>query len=245
MTSTVASVHLWYPWFEHRYKAYEARWVGFTGGIATGYVTLYLLPKLGQITTTLTEGHTGYRFWTLQVYLIMLLGIVLYLTMERIDRETKRFPWLAKTLDHIIHGSYSFLVGYVLVELSGRTALALILITLIMAMHLVGMNHILSHLTHANFRRHRGFYALTVVLGSGVAGLTQFPATAIKMLTALLAGMIIVNAMSDEMPRGERGRLRWYLLGVTFFIGAVMLIMHVTPESMASYPRSSAPPAGP
>lgn len=230
MTGTVASVHIWYPWFERRYRAYEGRWVGFTGGIATGYVTLYLLPKLTTITNYMIEGFAGWRFWTLQVYLLMLVGIVLYLVMERVDRETVKYPWLAKFLDHTIHGSYSFLVGYVLVELSARSPVSLVLITLIMGLHLVGMNHILSHLKHANFERHRIFYALTVVAGSLVAGLTQFPPHILKLLTALLAGMIIVNAMSDEMPRGEKGRLRWYLLGVGSFIGSVMLITIMDPD---------------
>lgn len=222
-------MHLWYPWFEQRYKAHERRWVGFTGGIATGYVTLYLLPKLTKLTNYVSKSHEGWRFWTLQVYLLMLAGIVLYLVMERVDRETVDHPWLAKFLDHTIHGSYSFLVGYVLVELSARSVVSLILITLIMGLHLVGMNHILSHLKHANFERHRISYALTVIAGSLVAGLTQFPPGILKLLTAQLAGMIIVNAMSDEMPRGPKGRLRWYLLGVGTFIGSMMVITLMDP----------------
>ena len=231
MTATVASVHIWYPWFEKRFKAYESRWVGFTGGIATGYVTLYLLPKLSAITTYLAEGHSGWAFWHLQAYLLLLGGIVTYLTMERVDRETVNYPWLAKLLDHTVHGSYSFLVGYVLVELSDREPVALFLITVIMSLHLLGMNHILCHLKHANFKRHRYLYALAVVAGSMVASLTNFPPIALKLLTSLLAGMIIVNAMSDEMPRGEKGRLRWYLLGVSCFIAAVMVITWLRKEA--------------
>ena len=227
MTVSVASVHIWYPWFEERFKAYEVRWVGFTGGIATGYVTLYLLPKLSTITNALTAEFRGWGFWNLQVYLVLLFGIILYLAMEILDRETVRFPALAKAFDHLVNGSYSFLVGYVLVELSGRNPLSILLVTLIMGAHLMGMNHILSHLKQANYRQHRPFYALTVVAGAAVGALTDFPTVVLKFMTALLAGMIIVNAMSDELPRTEKGRLRWYLFGVACFIGSVMLITYL------------------
>jgi uncharacterized membrane protein SirB2 len=191
-------------------------------------VTLYLLPKLGTIATYLTADQTGWAFLSLKAYLLLLAGIVLYLTMEWIDRDVHS-PWLAKIFDHSIHGAYSFLVGYVLVELSTRGPVALILITFILAVHLIGMNHILRHLRQANYDRFRWLYFLIVLTGSTLAAVTELPPTVIKLLTALLAGMIIVNAMSDEMPRGHQGRLRWYLLGVVFFIGAMILITKTAP----------------
>lgn len=234
MTLAVASVHVWYPWFEERFKDYEVRWVGFTGGIATGYVTLYLLPKLSIITNYLTAEFRGWSFWTLQVYLLMLAGIILYLAMEIFDRETEKHPIVAKIFDHLVNGSYSFLVGYVLVELSGRNSLSILLITIIMGLHLMGMNHILSHLKQANYGKHHYWYALTVVAGAALGKFTDFPAVVLKFLTAILAGMIIVNAMSDELPRGQKGKLRWYLFGITSFILAIMLITYLDTNAIRS-----------
>lgn len=227
MTAAVASVHVWYPWFEERFKDHEVRWVGFTGGIATGYVTLYLLPKLSRINQKLTADFHGWEFLNLRMYLVLLAGIVIYLAMEILDRETLRFPALGKAFDHLVNGAYSFLVGYVLVEFSGRNSLSILLITLIMGAHLLGMNHILSHLQKANYRKNRGWYALTVIAGAGLGALTEFPGTLSKFLTALLAGMILVNSMSDELPRGQKGKLRWYLFGVVIFIVSVGLILHL------------------
>jgi len=227
MTLAVASVHIWYPWFEERLKPYEVRWVGFTGGIATGYVTLYLLPKLSRINQLMVSEYHGWAFLNLRMYLTLLAGIVLYLAMEILDRETTRFPALAKVFDHFVNGSYSFLVGYVLVELSGRNSLSILLITLIMGSHLLGMSHILSHLKQANYRRNRVWYAFTVIAGAALGAFTDLPGTGLKFLTALLAGMILVNSMSDELPRGQKGKLRWYLLGIGAFIGSTMLIVHL------------------
>ena len=42
--------------------------------------------------------------------------------------------------------------------------------------------------------------------------------------TAFTAGIILVNLMSEESPRGKEGRLRYFLLGVGVFAVVSILI---------------------
>ena len=35
--------------------------------------------------------------------------------------------------------------------------------------------------------------------------------------TALVAGVILVDVIGDELPRGKTGRLPWFLVGVAVF----------------------------
>ena len=55
LASIIASVHLWMGWFEAHFERSANRWVGFVGGIAVGYVTLYMLPKLSRVTVRFME----------------------------------------------------------------------------------------------------------------------------------------------------------------------------------------------
>ncbi len=87
LASIIASVHLWIGWFESRFKESENRWIGFVGGIAVGYVTLYMLPKLSNVTVRFIAANPD-AWWALQyrAYFILLLGIVVHLVFERVSR---------------------------------------------------------------------------------------------------------------------------------------------------------------
>ncbi len=67
-------------------------------------------------------------------------------------------------------------------------------------------------------------FALLVVFGYLLGVVTELPESTIVVATAFTAGIILVNVMSEELPRGKEGRSRYFLVGVGVFAVASLLI---------------------
>ncbi len=165
--------------------------------------------------------------WALQyrAYFILLLGIVVHLVFERVSRMSTGGANAARRLEIGVLGLYSFLVGYVAVELPRSEIRFHVLANVILALHLMGMVHSLRTRhpsAHAGWGR-IGF-ALLVVLGYALGVDTELPESTIVGATAFTAGMILVNVMSEELPKGKEGRLRYFLVGVGVFVVGSILI---------------------
>ena len=225
LASIIASVHLWMGWFETRFQRSENRWMGFVGGIAVGYVTLYMLPKLSRVTVRFITANPDAP-WALQyrAYFILLLGIVVYLVFERVSRMSTEGASAARWLEVAVLAFYSFLLGYVAVELPRSEIRFHVLANVILALHLMGMvHHLRIRYPTAHSRWLRIGFALLVVFGYVLGVVTEFLEATIVSATAFIAGIILVNVMSEELPRGREGHLRYFLVGVLVF--AVMSVL--------------------
>ncbi len=226
LASIIASVHLWIGWFEARFERSENRWIGFVGGIALGYVTLYMRPKLSNVTVRFIAANPD-AAWALQyrAFFILLLGIVVHLVFERLSRMSSGGANAARWLEIVVLALYSFLVGYVAVELPRSEIRFHVLANVILALHLMGMVHSLRT-RHPS--AHTGWgrigFALLVVFGYVLGVVTELPEFTVVCATAFTAGMILVNIMSEELPRGKEGRLRYFLVGVGVFAMVSILI---------------------
>ena len=226
LASIIASVHLWMGWFESRFERFENQWIGFVGGIAVGYVTLYMLPKLSDITSSFVTANPD--FWSVlqyRAYFILLLGIVVYLVFERTSRMSARGAAAARWLEIAVLGLYGFLVGYVAVELPRPEIAFHVLANVILASHLMGMVHRLrTRYPSAHTGWTRIAFALLVVFGYVLGVVTELRELFVVSTTAFIAGIILVNVMSEELPKGKEGRLRYFLVGVTVFTVVSVLL---------------------
>ena len=228
----IASVHLWFTAFAERFKASEARWVGVAGGVALGYVTLYMLPKLSAITVYGVEQYPdAHPFFGLRAYLLLLFGIVLYLVIDRLDQSPAlRQRWTAQFLEYGAHGAYHFLAGYLAVEMP-RPGLALhALAAAILIAHVMGMTNLLRHRRPAGYPYVRWVLFLLVLAGGTLALVTELPRSFVNYATAFICGIIILNVVAEELPTGYKDKFRWFLLGIGFFVVATFVIMSV-PEA--------------
>ncbi len=226
LASIIASVHLWIGWFESRFKESENRWIGFVGGIAVGYVTLYMLPKLSNVTVRFIAANPD-AWWALQyrAYFILLLGIVIHLVFERVSRMSAGGANAARWLEIAVLAFYSFLVGYIAVELPRSEIRFHVLANVILALHLMGMVHLLrTHHPSAHAGWGRIGFALLVVFGYMLGVVTELRESTVVSATAFTAGIILVNIMSEELPSGKVGRLRYFLVGVGVFALVSILI---------------------
>ena len=216
----IASVHLWLPAFARRFADSEDAWMGFAGGVALGYVMLYMLPKLSAMTLLTQDLYPdSHLFVHLRAYLVLLAGIILYIIIERLDRSPRyRNNKTARLMDYGVHGIYHLMAGYVAIELPGTGLTTHALISVILVLHVMGMSNMLRHKRPEGYLIARWFLFVLVLLGGAVGLLTELPKPLINATTAFLCGIIILNVVSEELPTGNSGKLVWFLLGVGVFI---------------------------
>lgn len=231
MSLGLASVHLWSTWFDVRYARQEPFWMGFIAGIATGYLVLYLLPKIGSFPHKTPIIGTDYLLIELRLYLLMLLAMVLYLVMLNLDQPESRWSSVASAFDYGVHGSYSLLLGYVFVEMASDRHVSNGIICTIFALHLLGMNHVLRNLRAGGFDKiGRWIYFCLVLTGAALGLSTELPAPVVHALTAFLAGIILVFVISEELPLHHQNRVSAFLFGICVFVIAAYLVFRLDPH---------------
>lgn len=225
IVSIIASVHLWIGWFESRFERFENVWIGFTGGIALGYVTLYMLPKLSEATFKFIVANPEARLVVqYRAYLILLLGIVVYLVFERASRVSAGGATAAKWFEVAVQGLYNLMVGYVAVELPRPEISFHVLAAVTLALHLMGMTHLLrTRYPSAHTGWSRIVFTLLVILGYVLGLVTELNQGVVVSVTAFIAGIILVNVMSEELPKEKEGQLSYFLVGVTVFTTVAIL----------------------
>jgi len=81
----LALLHGIFPWLDRKLAPYKKVWYPFSGGIAIGYVFLYLLPKLSDYTSIILETNPGaWEFWQYRVFLFCLMGFITYYLIDHI-----------------------------------------------------------------------------------------------------------------------------------------------------------------
>lgn len=233
ISGALASLHLWFPWFDVRYARGTSFWMGLIGGIAAGYAILYLLPKIARMTakTVGLDPETELGFLDLRMYLLMLSGMAAYLVMLHLDTGQTRWSVLARAFDYLVHGAYSLLLGYVFVEMASEKEAINALIGTVFALHLLGMNHVLRTIRTTGFDSvGRWTYFLLVLAGAGLGLTTELPDLFVHSMTGFLAGIILVFVISEELPLKHPGRVPWFLLGVAMFVVTVWVIVQFDPR---------------
>lgn len=232
MSSALASVHLWFPWFDVRYARTTSFWMGLIGGVAAGYAILYLLPKIARISAKQAglDIDAVIEFDDFSMYFIMLSGIGTYLVMLHLDNMASRLSVLARVFDYLVHGAYSMLIGYVFVESASEKDTINALVLVIFGLHLLGMNHVLRTIRPEGFGTGRWIFFSLILVGAGMGIITELPDVFVYSLTAFLAGIILVFVISEELPLKYPGRVPWFLLGVALFVATVWIVVQFDPR---------------
>jgi len=222
LSALLAALHPVFPAIDRHIRRHEAVSVGLIGGIAAGYVVLYMLPKIGDMNRAAYVGSSPEQ---LALYYVLLAAIVIYLSMiylARIPSDRSRLPAL---FDYLVHGSYSLLIGYVFVELSGGNEVTNALIALILGCHLLGMNHLLRAVRPDGFDRvFRWIFCALLLAGTATGLITEIPPAVVSTITAFLGGIILVNVIAEELPLRQQERLPWFVAGVSFYLVVTWLI---------------------
>ena len=186
------------------------------GGVAVSYVFLHLLPELAEgnerLREVLGEEHERSLLLGLEIFLVALLGFVVFYGLERLARQrgSDRGVFRVHLSSFLV---YNGIIGYTL-PLTWRTGAAFAaLFTVAMGLHFVLTDRGLEEHYGERFDRWppRLLLAGALLVGWALAAvLAPTSGVVVSVLTAFLAGGILLNVFSSELPDSRRSHFGWF-----------------------------------
>jgi hypothetical protein len=238
----LAAVHVVTPSLRFIEGTPRSAWLSIAGGVSVAYVFVHLLPELAAAQRSVGEMIGGTAFAERHVYLIALAGLAVFYGLDRLAKISRSrregapvgdaraagegkagtSPWVFAI--HI--GSfaiYNTLIGYLLLHREVMTLLALFFFTVAMALHFVVTDYGLGEDHKAQYLRFgRWILVCAVLTGLLVGYATEISEAAIAVLTAFLAGGVILNVLKEEVPSERQSRFWAFALGMVAY--AAMLL---------------------
>ena len=245
-TAVLIALHLLAPRIRRLPFVPESVTASFAGGLAVSYVFLHLLPEVARGNERLRElfGEEGEPSPLLElgIFIVALVGFLLFYSLERFaensrakapdagHRDTgsrsehgpgagsanRRMFWI-----HLSSfGVYNGLIAYSL-PLNYRTnTWFAVLFTVAMGLHFVLSDRGLEEHYGKRFDRWTPRLFLAGALLAGWLLATLFAPTrsvTVSVLTAFLAGSILLNVFKEEIPSTRRSSLLWFTIGLTVY----------------------------
>lgn len=216
-------VHIFAGWVSFAKNVWHSRFLSMSAGVSVAYVFIELMPKLGISETTLQAISTDIiPLKERHVYLVSFFGFLFFYAAHRIS-STGSFVQsdLAFFLNMVSYVLLNFLVGYEIVDIHDPFIKPLYLFTFALALHYFITDHSLR-LKHPFIYHDIGRYILCIALFAGfIAGiLTEIPQNYIIYGVAFVAGGMILNVLSFELPNEEKetGFLSFAIGGIFYSI---------------------------
>ncbi len=221
-------------------------WMSALGGASVAFVFMVLLPKLAGSQTALQNivGNSVLAYVSHHSYMLALAGLVAFWTLERtvvvltegLLDSLKQSPGHSPTgsrsprwrpllyAQGLMFAGYAMLVGYLIVETSGRSYSTLLLFSLAMALHFLAMTFGLKEKIGAAYDSfERWLLASAVLAGWLLAVTTEIPYERLVLWNSVFAGMLIYFVIKNEVPGPDKGLLRPLLGGALAYSALVLM----------------------
>lgn len=230
----LAGVHVFSGALRFLDKVPRSRWLSMAGGVAVALVFLDILPQLADQQTTVERAlGPGASFLRNHVYIVALVGLGVFYGMDRVTKRSRAQQRAMGAGDHTSDGAFwlsmavvatkNLTVGYLLIR-EPRTPPALLLFFIALALEFtVGDRGMHADHKQRYDRVGRWFLAAAVLVGWGVGYATEVPELVIALLSALLAGMIILNVFREELPAERESRFWAFAAGAAGY--AIVLLV--------------------
>ncbi len=202
----------------------RSRWLSFAGGVAVAYVLMHLLPELSGY-AELTQMHFGEGLSTHLIYFVALAGLVVFYGIhwyvEHGEPEGERLGRLFWS--HIaIFATYNAIVGYLLVR-EDRNIRQLVFYTIGIGLHFVVNDDGLSRNYSHRYRRFgRWILSAAIAAGWAIGTATEIHELVSALMTAFLAGGILLNTFKKELPVERESRFSAFAFGCVTYAGLLI-----------------------
>lgn len=224
-----AAVHLFAGKLRFIRMIPRSRWLSAAGGVAVAYVFLHILPELEASQRHLAGvvPRAG-AFLEHHVYLIALLGLVVFYGLERLVGSSRRQGTPPPPAIFWLHmgafAAYNALIGYLTLHREEQSAAGLVFYFVAIGLHFLTNDFGLRYDHAGRYDRSGRFILAGAVLAGWLAGLAfdlSRPALAVPF--AFLAGGIVLNVLKEELPEERESRFGAFALGVGGY-GALLLM---------------------
>ena len=236
----IVSVHLLISRFRFVSAEKGYNWLSLTSGIAIGYVFLHLFPDIAdaRIRYGSMEGLQGVLGGHL--FTITLIGLLFYYGIDRASdligtsiegRQRSRTEKINISIHASGYAFYNFMIGYLIVNLPRPGVVPVLMITVVLALHFIGLDYHFRQLHQAFYDRWlRWLFAGSLLLGWFVGLLLGLSTFAKAVAFAFLAGAMIINTIKEELPENNDVRYIPFLTGVTFLFVVELLLERYFPK---------------
>ena len=209
----LAAVHLLTKPIQKMIGAYSEYMRSFSAGFSVAYVFLLLLPELPEIE----------KLTTVDTAVFALLGFTLfhevhkYILRRQDERKRKH---LLDEMHLATAGLYGFLITFFLVELAKASFIQGMFVSVIIALHSVLSEISQTRIVGKDVREFSRVALLVVATLAG--GFLSIFGVVNPLLTVILfsitIGALIYIVIREEIPRGEKGKPSFFVIGVLVLI---------------------------
>lgn len=212
----------------------RSRFLSVAGGISVAYVFMHLLPELEEYQKEFDESFQNFQFLESHIYIIALLGLVIFYGLEQLAKKSKRKgekSGIYKASFNVfwVHiGSfalYNAIIGYLILRGEYQSEWGMLLYFVAMGIHFVTNDKGLRATHKEDYDRYgRWLLAVSITIGWLIAAFTEVNIFILSMLSAFLAGGVILNVMKEELPEERESSFPSFLSGMLGYTILLLLL---------------------
>ena len=206
-------------------------------GVSTAYVFVYMLPELSEAGAAFVAATADRALPVprLRVYGAALVGFLVFYGLENMvasSGERKTRDEGARETLHLVEvahiggfAAYAWLVSYLMIRGVTNEPVPIVLYTVAMGLHFLGIDHSLRR-DHGAAYDHVGRFVLggAVLLGWLVAELMAVATPIVITGLGLVSGGVVMNSMVMELPDRQDGRFWPFALGAIGYAGLLVIV---------------------
>jgi hypothetical protein len=206
--------------------------MSFGAGVAAAYLFVAMMPELAEAMVTLNEANGSRGNAGLLVYVMALLGFVVFYGLNHWTRTgpAARAAEGPEASEGRVygHGLYVWIMSYVMVAEASGSIAATLWYAVAISFHFLTIDHSLSEKRGRLYER-RGRYLLAgcVALGWLCAQILDLSPTTTSLALGFVSGALTVNSALMELSEGTQGRFAPFGLGcvryAALFLGVGLL----------------------
>ena len=230
-TAFLATVHAVVPMLRRRLGGVgEGIAASIGGGVAAAYVFLHLLPELArgndEIAEALGDSVESSAVTELLLFVVALAGFVLLYGLDHAAARAGHEEGALFAVHLGVFALYNALITYTLPSWFGSGAAVATLFTVAMALHFMLSDRSLAEHYGSLFSRiGRPVLVAALVLGFLLAWLFAPTRTlVVSVLLAVLAGFVLFNVFSDELPSERHVRFPVFAAAVAGYAGLLIAV---------------------
>jgi len=199
----------------------------FTTGMSIAYVFMHMMPELHEARETIAESESiATPFDGMLIYYLALIGFLVFLAIERLRSHLSKFDdahidnsgEVKVSSAFLVHMAglviYVGLMSYLLVRTTESSITSIALFAFAFGGHFLVLAHGLIEEHGKVYQRYgRWILAFGVLLGWLIGVMTILPENSLAMLTAFIAGGVIMTNSLMELPANKDGRFVWFAVG--------------------------------